>query len=212
MSTLSGRLGVALALTLAWAVLCPGTRAAHAQAAAPITYWTPGWPLGFGGNPGVDSSSNTYGRFPSFDGSGARGRGFTHTRYNFPNGWFVGSEAGGMGLGMSGINQYGAFGNFRSLYSEGVQFGYNFEGAGSLPITVYAGFNTLKYNPGIGDPFASLDSRSGTLPGYGYSVNAGVEFQPASNVSVSLGFGYTEQPGHLNGGINSLTSPFGGRR
>lgn len=211
MSTLSGRLGVALALTLAWAVLCPGTRAAHAQA-APITYWTPGWPAGFGGNSGADSSSNTYANFPSFDGSGARGRGFTHTRYNFPNGWFVGSEAGGMGLGMSGINQYGAFGNFRSLHSEGVQFGYNFEGAGSLPITVYAGFNTLKYNPGIGDPFASLDSRSGTLPGYGYSVNAGVEFQPASNVSVSLGFGYTEQPGHLNGGINSLASPFGGRR
>lgn len=212
MSPLSGRLGVALALTLAWAVLCPGTRAAHAQAAAPLTYWTPGWPVGFGGNPGVDSSSSTYGNFPSFDGSGARGRGFAHTRYNFPNGWFVGSEAGGMGLGMSGINQYGAFGNFRSLYSEGVQFGYNFQNSGGLPITVYAGFNTLKYNPGIGDPFASFDSRSGTLPGYGYSVNAGIEFQPASNVSVSLGFGYTEQPGHLNGGINSLTSPFGGRR
>lgn len=209
MSILSGRLGVALALTLALAALCPGTRTAHAQA-APVTYWTPGWPVGFGGNPAVDPSSNTYGNFPSFDGSGARGGGFSHMRYNFPNGWFVGSEGGGMGLGMSGINQYGAFGNFRSLYSEGVRFGYNFEGAGRLPITVYAGFNTLNYNPGVGDPFASFDSRSGTLPGY--SVNAGVEFQPASNVSVSLGFGYTELPGRLNGGINSLTSPFGGRR
>lgn len=173
-----------------------------------MTYWTPGWPVGFGGNPDVDPGSNTYRNFPSFDGSGARAGGFSHMRYNFPNGWFVGAEGGG--LSMSGINQYGTLGNFRSLYSEGVQFGYNFGSAGGLPVTVYAGFNTLKYNPGIGDPFASFDSRSGTLPGY--SVNAGVEFQPASNVSVSLGFGYTEQPGRLNGGINSLTSPFGDRR
>ena len=133
-------------------------------------------------------------------------------RYNFPNGWFVGAQGGGMGLSMSGINQDGAFGNNRSLYYEGVQFGYNFQAAGSLPITVYAGFNTLKYNPGVGDPFASFDSRSSTLPGY--SVNAGVEIQPASNISVSLGFGYTQQPGRLDGDINSLASPFGfgGRR
>ena len=126
-------------------------------------------------------------------------------RYHFPNGWFVGTEGGGMGLSMSGINHGGAFGN--SLYSEGVQFGYNFQNAGSLPITVYAGFNTLKYNAGIGNPFASFDSTSSTLPGY--SVNAGVEFQPASNVSLSLGFGYTQQPGRLGSDINSLASPFG---
>lgn len=208
MSILSGRLAVALALTWILAVLCLDTRTAHAQA-APLAYWTPGWPLGFGGNPGVDPGSNTYGNFPGFDG---RGSGFSPMRYHFPNGWFVGAESSGMGLGMSGINRDAAFGNFRSLYSEGVQFGYNFQNAGSLPITVYAGFNTLKYNPGIGNPFTSFDSTSSTLSGY--SVNAGIEFQPASNVSLSLGVGYTQQPGGLGSDINSLGSPFsfGGRR
>ena len=174
MSIFSGRSGIALNLTLVLAALCPGTPTAHAQA-APVAYWTPSWPIGFGGN---DSpNSNTYGNFPSFDGGSARGGGFSHMRYHFPNGWFVGAEGGGMGL--SGINQGGAFGNIRPLYSEGVQFGYNFQTVGNLPITVYAGFNTLKYNnASIGSPFASFDSSSIAQPGY--SVNAGVEIQPTS--------------------------------
>jgi opacity protein-like surface antigen len=197
MSIFSGRLGVALAL----AALCLGTRTAHAQA-APVTYWIPSWPVGFGGNPTVGPSSNTYGNFPSFDGSGARGGGFSHMRYNFPNGWFVGTEGGGMGLSMNGINQDGTFSNIRSLYYEGVQFGYTFQNA---PLTVYAGFDTLKYNTGIGGPFAPFDSTSGTLPGY--SAHAGVEFQPAPNVSLSLGFGYTQQSGRIDSDINSLSLP-----
>ena len=94
-------------------------------------------------------------------------------RYNFPNGWFVGSERGGMGL--NGINRNAAFGNFGSLYTEGMQFGYSFKNASGLPVTVYAGFDTLKYNTGIGGPFAPFDSVSGTLPVY--SAHAGVEFQ-----------------------------------
>ena len=125
-------------------------------------------------------------------------------RYNFSNGWFVGTEGGGTGLSMSGINRDSAFGS--SLYYEGVQFGYNFQTVGNLPITVYAGFNTLKYNPGIGSPFASFDSSS-TQPGY--SVNAGVEFQPTSNLSLSLGFGYTQQPGRINSLPLPGASPFG---
>jgi opacity protein-like surface antigen len=211
MSIFLDRLSVALAL----AALCLGTRTAHPQA-APVSYWIPSWPVGFGGNLTVGPSSNTYGNFPSFDGSGPRGVGFSYMRYNFPNGWFVGAEGGGMGLSMNGINQDGAFGNIRSLYYEGVQFGYNFQNAGGLPLTVYAGFDTLKYNAGIGGPFASFDSMSSTLPGY--SAHAGVEFQPASNVSLSLGFGYTQQSGHLGSDINSLSLPgaspfgFGGRR
>jgi opacity protein-like surface antigen len=202
MAIFSGRSGLALVL----AALCLGGRTAHAQA-APVSYWISSWPIGFGGNPTVGQGSNTYGNFPSFDGSDARGRGFSHMRYNFPNGWFVGSEGGGTGLSMNGITQDGAFG--RSLSYQGVQFGYNFQNA---PVTVYAGFDTLKYNTGIGGPFAPFDSVSGTLPGY--SAHAGVEFQPTSNVSLSLGFGYTQQSGQIDGGINSLSlpgaSPFGG--
>jgi opacity protein-like surface antigen len=208
MSIFASRLGLALVL----AALCLGGRTAHAQA-APVTYWISSWPIGFGGNPSAGQSSNaqgsngqgsnTYGNFPSFDGSDARGGGFSNMRYNFfPNGWFVGGEGGGMGLSMNGINQAGAFGN---IYYEGVQFGYNFKNAGGLPLTVYAGFDTLKYNSGIGGPFAPFDSVSGTLPGY--SAHAGVEFQPTSNVSLSLGFGYTQQPGRIDGDINSLSLP-----
>jgi len=210
MSIFSGKLGLAVAL----AALCLGGRAAHAQA-APLTYWTPGWPLGFSGSLAVGESSSTYGNFPSFDGSEVRS-GFSYTRYNFPNGWFVGSERGGIGLSMSGISQDSAFGNFGSLYSEGMQFGYNFKNAGGLPVTVYAGFDTLKYNTGIGSPLAPFDSQSGTLPGY--SAHAGIEFQPASNVSLSLGVGYTQQSGRIDSDINSPLLPgasafsFGGRR
>jgi opacity protein-like surface antigen len=199
MSIFAGRLGLAFVL----AALCLGGRTAYAQA-APVPYWIPSWPVGFGGNLTVGQSSNTYGNFPSFDGSDARGGGFSHMRYNFPNGWFVGGE-GGMGLSMNGINQDGAFGNIRSLYYEGVQFGYNFQNAAGLPVTVYAGFDTLKYNTGIGGPFAPFDTMSGTLPGY--SAHAGVEFQPAPNVSLSLGFGYTQQSGRIDSDINSLSLP-----
>jgi opacity protein-like surface antigen len=209
MSIFSSRLGLALVV----AALCLGGRTAHAQA-APVNYWTPGWPIGFGGNLAAGQSSNTYGNFPGFDGSDARGGGFSSMRYNFPNGWFVGSEGGGMGFRMNGLNQAGAFGS--SLYYEGVQFGYNFKNAHGLPLTVYAGFDTLKYNTGIGSPFAPFDTVSGTLPGYG--AHAGVEFQPAPNLSLSLGFGYTQQSGRIDSDINSLSlpgaSPFavGGRR
>ncbi len=200
MSIFAGRLGLALVL----AALCLGGRMAHAQA-APVTYWIPSWPVGFGGNLTVGQSSSTYGNFPSFDGSDARGGGSSYMRYNFPNGWFVGGEGGGMGLSMNGINQDAAFGNIRSLYYEGVQFGYNFQNAGGLPFTVYAGFDTLKYNAGIGGPFAPFDTMSGTLPGY--SAHAGVEIQPAPNVSLSLGFGYTQQSGRIDSDINSPLLP-----
>ena len=207
----SGRLGLAFVV----AALCLGERTAHAQA-APVTYWIPSWPVGFAGNPSDGQSSNAYGNFPGFDGRDARGGGFSYLRYNFPNGWFVGGEGGGMGLRMNGINQDGAFGNFGSLYYQGLQFGYNFKGAAGLPVTVYAGFDTLKYNAGIGSPFAPFDTVSGTLPGY--SAHAGVEFQPAPNVSLSLGFGYTQQSGRIDSDINSPSLPgassfaVGGRR
>jgi opacity protein-like surface antigen len=183
----AGRLGLAFVLL----VLCLGGRTAHAQS-APVTYWTPGW-LGFGGNLNAGQGSNTHGNILGFDDGSAGG--FSSTLYNFPNGWFVGSERGGMGLSMSGINQAGAFG---SLYGEGVQFGYNFKNA---PVTVYAGFDTLKYNSGIGGAFAPFDFASSTVLGYG--AHAGVEFKPTSNLSLSLGFGYTQQSGRIDSDTKS---------
>lgn len=194
------------------AALGLGGPAAHAQT-APLTYWTPGWPLGFGDDQSAGQSANTYGNFPSFDGSDARGGGFSIMRYHFSNGWFVGGERGGMGLG--GISQNPAFGNFGSLTTEGVQFGYSFKNSG-LPFTVYGGVDTLKYDSGIGGAFAPFDSASGTLPGY--SAHAGVEFRPVPNLSLSLGVGYTEQSGRIDSDINSPLLPgaspfaFGARR
>jgi hypothetical protein len=179
MSIFAVRLGFAFVV----AALCLGGRPAHAQSA----YWTPGW-LGFGGNLNAGQGANTN------DGGDAGG--FFSTRYNFPNGWFVGNERGGMGLSMFGINQAGAFG---SLYSEGVQYGYKFQNA---PVTVYGGFDTLKYSPGIGSPFLPFDSTSRTVPGYG--MHAGVEFKPTSNLSLSLGFSYTQQSGRID---SDTTSP-----
>ena len=54
-------------------------------------------------------------------------------RYKFSNGWFVGREGGGVDLSRNGINWDETFGNIRSPYYEGVQFGYNFQHAGGLP-------------------------------------------------------------------------------
>ena len=101
-------------------------------------------------------------------------------------------------MGLSGINQAGAFG---SLYSEGVQFGYNLKNA---PVTFYGGFDTLKYNSGIGSAFSPFDATSSTP---GYRAHAGVEFKPTSNVSLSLGFGYAQQSGRLDSDINSSALP-----
>lgn len=186
MFTFAGRLGLAFVL----AALCLGGRMAHAQV-APLPYWVPSWPFGLGGSLPAGQSSNTYGNFSSFGGSD-----FSYMRYNLPNGWFGVAESGGMGLAMNGINQYAnqyaAFDNFRSLSYEGVQFGYNFQSAGGLPLKVYAGFNTLNVKDiaGVGAPFTTSDTMSGTLSAYG--THAGVEFQPAPNVSLSLGVGYTQ--------------------
>jgi len=186
MSIFTVRLGFAFVV----AALCLAGGPAHAQS-APVTYWTPGW-LGFGGNLNAGQGANSDGNFAGFGGSDAGG--FSSTRYNFSNGWFVGNERGGMGLSMNGISQAGAFG---SLYSEGVQFGYNFKNA---PVTVYAGFDSLKYNSGIGSAFSPFDSTSSTP---GYSAHAGVEFKPTSNLSLSLGVGYTQQSGRIDSDTKS---------
>ncbi|HKS21144.1 MAG TPA: hypothetical protein VJS63_18225 [Bradyrhizobium sp.] len=157
-----------------------------------------GWPLGFGGT--LDQSANTYDNSPGFDGA---------SRTNFPNGWFLGSTRSSMSL--TGLSRLGAFSNPGSLSSEGVQFGYNFQNA---PVSIYAGFDTLKYNAGAGGPFAPFDTVSGTLPVYG--AQAGVEFRPTSNLSLSLGVGYTQQSGRIDSDINSSSwpgaSPFISRR
>jgi hypothetical protein len=185
-----------LGLVVVMAMLLVSGRA-HAQAANPLTYWTPGWPLGFSG----DSVADAYGNFPSFDTRDSRG--FGASRYNFGNGFFVGNSRTEF-LGVSGIATNAAFGNFGSVYSEGSQFGYSFKGAGGMPVSLFAGFDTLKYNNGFGSgsPFAAFDSQSaGNLPVY--NAHAGIEFRPTANTSLSFGMGYMGNSGAV-GSENAL--------
>jgi hypothetical protein len=192
-------------LALVLAALCVAGRPACAQTAA-VTYSS--WPIGFQSNLTAGQGSNIYGSFAGFDGSDAQS-GFSTMRATFPNGWFVGG-ATGAGFGSNGINQASAFGG--ALYTEGVQAGYNFHSVGGLPVTVYAGFDTLKYKPGIGSNLlAPFDTTSGTLPGY--RAHAGVEFSPAPNLSLSLGVGYTQAPARseLDSPVLPGASAFGRR-
>jgi len=182
--------------------------------ANPVSAWTSGWQTGFGGSvagsqgglnsQGLNSQglnsygSNPYGDLLAFGGGATSARHNFSSRYNFDNGWFVGSERGGSGFGNFG--PIGAWGNPGALSYEGAQFGYNFT---SAPVTVYAGFDTLKFNTSpLASPLA-FDSQSATAPGYG--VHAGVEIRPTSNLSLSLGVGYAQQPTGIDtGGFNSV--------
>ena len=189
-------------LMFAFAALCLDAGAAHAQS---VPYWTSAWQTGFGGSLTSGLNSNPHSAFSGLDGSGG---GNFSSRYNFSDGWFVGSERGGLGL--NGFSQLGAFSGAPSFSYEGMQFGYNFK---SAPVTVYAGFDTLKYNPGLVGPLANFDSSSSTtMPGY--SAHVGVEFRPTSNLSLSVGAGFTQRTdGDINSALLPGASPFAfGRR
>ena len=160
------------------AVLCFDGSPAHAQV-APLQYWIPGGPFGLGGSAAVQSA-DSYGNFPSFNGSDGGG-------YDFRPGFFVGSQRGNLGL--SGLSQGAPTSNFSALNYDSTQFGYNTKTAGGMPVTFFAGFNSVKYGDGIGSSLAPLTS--GAAPGYG--AFAGVEFKPTSNLSLSFGAGVIQR-------------------
>lgn len=160
----------------------------------------PGGPFGYGG------SADISGSFSSFTAGDAA------SRYSFSNGFFVGSDRGN--VGWSGLGPAGPVGNFSALSYQSSQFGYNYKTAGGMPVTFFAGFDTLKYGNGIGSSLAPLTSGVGP----GYSGFAGVEFKPTSNLSLSFGAGFTQQQsGRMDSDINSNMLPgespvFGGLR
>jgi hypothetical protein len=214
MSMISARL--AFAFTFVMAVLCLTLPAAHAQS---VPYWTTtAWPSAFGSGFTAAQGSNTYSSLSGsslsgsglagmglagLDGSGMAGGSFS-SRFDLPNGWFVGSERGAAAL--NGFSS--AWSNMSSLSYEGTQFGYNFKNA-EVPVSIYAGFGTLKYNNAFAPPpLAGFDSTS-SPNSPGYSAHVGVEFRPTSNLSLSVGASFAQQPQGYDTGINSLVaSPF----
>jgi hypothetical protein len=176
-----------------------------------VRYWTPGSLFGFGGSLADGQKADTYGNFPSFDAAGAQGGDFSYLNGR-PDGWFAGSEGGR--VGWNALGQSAAFG---SLEYQGAQFGYNFRGVGNTPVTFFAGFDTLKYNPpGAGGPLAPFSGNPGVNAGY--SARAGLEFRPTSNLSLSFGASFTQQGAErMDSDIHSQLLPgqspvlFGGR-
>jgi opacity protein-like surface antigen len=182
------------ALAFVLGALCFGGHAAHAQT-APLRYWLPGWPIGFSTDPGVVQSLDSYGNFPSFTANGSDS-GFFSRRYSVTSNW---AALSGVGLSQNIVNRYGSLGSYTT---EGAQYGYTFKSG----VSFYGGFDTLKYNPGLGGPFATFDSRSTSTPAY--AINGGVEFKPTSNVSLSLGFSYAGQSSdRVDSDINSPALP-----
>ena len=200
----------ALAIVVAAFALCGG--AAHAQV-APVRYWLPGGVFGFGGSPAEPGTLDSYGNFPGFD-LGDPGE-TSDWRSQFPTGPFVRGDSGA--IGFNGLGQSGGFSNFGGLSYDRVVAGYNFKGAGGLPVSLYAGFDTLKYNSGFGGPLAPFSSTSDQAAGY--VARAGIAIQAAPNVSLSFDAGFAQQQsGRLDSDINSPLLPgqspifFGGRR
>jgi hypothetical protein len=183
---------------------------AQAQAqVAPVPYAVPSGLIGFGGHwagygaafdqqvPGIDSRYVD----PSSDWRG-----------NFRTGMFSGAEAGHFGLNGFGVGA--APSDFGALSYQSAVSGYNFKGAGDLPVTVYAGFDKLDYRPGIGSPLAPFSSDASINAGY--RARAGIAIQPAANVTLSFEASVTQQGSgetNINSPLLPALSPFpGGRR
>jgi len=178
------------------AVLCLTAAPTRAQV-APLRYWIPGGPFGLGGDAG--QSSDADGHFAGFNAGGADWR-------SGSNGFLFGSQRGNLswnGLGQTGLGQNGLAGNYSALSYDSTQFGYNTKTMGGMPVTFFAGFDTLKYGNGIGSSVAPL---TGAAPGT--SAFAGVEFRPTSNLSLSFGAGFIQQDsGRMDSDIRSNMLP-----
>ena len=173
------------------AALCLGAPMAHAQSSSVPYSWASGWSSGFGGNLGAAESATVNGESAGFANNSA-GVGAFVQRYSFSSNSFIGGGIGTGGLGLSGLGQSAAFGSSYSY--DGATVGYNFKNS---PISIYAGFDTAKYNPGLGaNPFSPFDTTSNGTPSY--TARAGVEFKPTSNLSLSVGASFT-QAGSDNG-------------
>ena len=176
---------------------------------APVPYDVPGGLVGFGGwgGNGITTDRNVPGldsRYIAEDQS-------SDWRDNFRTGMFAASDAGSFGF--NGLGSSWAPSDFGSLSYQSALTGYNFKGAGDLPVTVYAGFDALNYRPGIGSPLAPFSSDASINAGY--RARAGIAFQPAANVTLSFEASVTQQGSgetNINSPLLPALSPFSARR
>ncbi len=177
-----------LALT---AMLYLAASSAQAQV-APIPYWTPGGTFGYGG----DITTQYWGS--TLDEDGFR-KGFSFSSFSIPANSFTNSFAWG-GFAASALT------GVSGLSSDGAQYAYSFKSLGDTPVTLFGGVSSLRTTP---DVFTSLVTpgleRSSTLA---TSVNAGIEFKPTSNISLSLSAGYVQPSATLDTDVRSQL-PFG---
>jgi opacity protein-like surface antigen len=186
MSIFSRKSGLAILLL----ALSLGAPVAYAQVALPLNYWIPGGPFGFGGGLSGMQCFSSYTSFPSLDFSNGGGRGLSGQ----PDSWFVSSQSGTMGIGANsfGFTQTDTLGSIGTVNYNSVNFGYNFKDeTGASPLTFFGGLDTVNYNTTIGNPFSAFNSQTNTSTAY--RARAGVEFRPASNVSLSLEAGFSQQ-------------------
>ncbi len=145
--------------------------AGHAQV-APVPYLASVGPFGLNGT----GNSQDWGAAPDEDGFR---KGFSFRSFSMP----VSAFGSGSAFTAQTFNLSG-------LTFDGAQYGYSFKGVGDMPVTLFGGVNTLRTNP---DVFTSLVApgfeRGNTLS---TAVNAGVEFKPAPNVSLSFSAGYVQ--------------------
>jgi opacity protein-like surface antigen len=163
------------------AVLYLMTPAAQAQV-APIPYWIPGGPFGFGG----ETTTQYWGSSPDEDGFR---KGFSFSSYNIPVNSFTGGFGASALTGGSGLS------------SDGAQYAYSFKSLGDTPVTFFGGVSSLRTTP---DVFTSLVTpgleRNSTLA---TSINAGVEFKPTSNLTLSLSGSFVQSSPPLDTDMRS---------
>ena len=187
------------------AALCLIAQAAPAQV-APVQYWVPNGPFGLGG--WSDAGITRYGNFPGFDAGAAVDGDW---KSSFRTGAYVRSEAASfdrMGFGWAGATS-----DFGGLTAQSTTAGYAFKGAADLPVTVFAGFDTLNYRPGIGTALAPFSSDTSIATGY--RARAGIAFQPLPNLTLSLEGSVTQHQlddGSPTQRLLSGQSPYGGFR
>lgn len=152
---------------------------------APFQYLIPGGPVGFGGS----EQTQYWGEAPDEDGFR---KGFSFRSFSAP------VNAFGSGLAWGGVGAGGL--NFSGQTADGAQYGYSFKSLGT-PVTVFGSVSTLRSNPDVFTSLVTPDfASSNTLA---TSVQAGIEFKPASNLSLSFSAGYVQPSAPLDTDLRS---------